>query len=234
MLNNSNNFLYYPDGDIIFIWQARAACSSVAKMYYDQLGLLNKEMLEQRTAIHQFRAKHQKTLIKITQQALLNEETKFIHFVVNPFRRAVSSYIHAMRNNYIQEKDNDISFEKFIDNLSEGNYIPNMHHDKQVSTLSTKKDIEYVKMECIKDKIPYLNKKYNLNLKLFENKQTHNKKYKYKKPFIGNLLWSEIGNLNIPDRYHHFYNGLLKNKVYKLYKEDIIEFGYTWDEFIKN
>ena len=35
MLSNNTNYLYYHDKKIIFIWQARAACSSVAKMYYD-------------------------------------------------------------------------------------------------------------------------------------------------------------------------------------------------------
>ena len=234
MLSNNTNYLYYHDKKIIFIWQARAACSSVAKMYYDQLNLLTKDMLEKRTLIHEFRAKHSKKLVKLSNKALENENTKYIHFVVNPFRRAVSSYIHAMRNNYVNQKDKDISFETFIENLHNNVYEPNMHHDKQLSFLVEKnKNIEYIKMENIKDKLTYLNKKYDLNLKLFENIQTHNKKYNFEKPYIGNLLWSQIGNSNIPDKYHHFYNGKMKNRVYLLYKDDIDTFKYTWDEFIK-
>ena len=170
MLNNNTHYLYYQDKQVVCIWQARAACSSVAKMYFDQLKLLTKEMLEKRTLIHEFRTKYSQKLINQSTKALENKNTKYIHFVVNPFRRAVSSYIHAMRNNYINQKNQNISFETYIENLCNNVYEPNMHHDKQLSFLVEKnKNIEYIKMENIKDKIPYLNKKYNLKLKLFEN-----------------------------------------------------------------
>ena len=128
-------------------------------------------------------------MANISSKALENKDTKYIHFVVNPFRRAVSSYIHAMRNNYINQENQNISFETFIDNLEKNKYEPNMHHDKQISFLVKKnKNIEYIKMENINDKLPYLNKKYNLKPKLFESIQIHNKKYKFDKPYIGNLL----------------------------------------------
>jgi len=234
MLNYNTNYLLIQNQNIVFIWQARAACSSVTKMYYNQLGLLNNELLKKRTIIHTFKVEHQKNLKDLTENAIKNKNTKYIQFVVNPFRRAVSSYIHSMRTNYNNNKENDISFETYIYNLMHNKYLPNIHHDKQKCVEIDNKNIEYIKMEKIKNKLDYLNKKYNLNLQLFENIQTHNKKFIFKKPYIGNLLWSEITNDHIPNNYHHFYNGLMKYNVNKLYKEDIETFGYSWEEFIHN
>ena len=104
---------------IIIIWQARAACSSVMKMFFEELGLLTNYHLRARTTVHQFRAEYnqKKFYIFHRNNALKNPKTKYIQFTVNPFRRAVSSYIHQMRHNYCGVKNNDISFSRWLHRL---------------------------------------------------------------------------------------------------------------------
>lgn len=238
MIGINKNFEYIPKQKIIIIWQARAACSSIMKMYFKELNLLEDKYLKARTLVHKLRHSHshKKSYIIKRKEALNDNDTKYVQFVVNPFRRAVSSYIHYMRSNYLGNIRENISFKEYIDNLKNNKYGPNIHHDKQYSFLAKEKNIDYIKMEKftkIKDKF---NKKYNLNFHLIE-KQGHNnnlrKNNKVISKFIGDKKWSDIKD-DFPNEYCHFYNHDLRREVISLYEEDFKTFNYTWKEFIEN
>ena len=238
MIGCNKNFEYIPHQKIIIIWQARAACSSVMKMYFKELNLLEDKYLKARTLVHQLRIKHsqKKSYIIKKNKALLNKDTKYLHFVVNPYRRAVSSYIHAMKTNYLGDKKKNISFNRYIDNLINDKYDNNIHHNKQYSFLDKQKKIEYIKMENFKKIKDKFNKKYNLNFRLIEKKGINNKLRKTDKiikKFIGKENWNNI-NSNYPNEYRYFYNHNLRQKVYNLYKEDFKTFNYTWRDFLLN
>ena len=49
--------------------------------------------------------------------------------------------------------------------------------------------------------------------------------------FVGNIKWKNLQN-NIPKNYTLFYSKEIKTLVSKIYKEDIINLGYTWDMFV--
>lgn len=239
MIGCNNNFEYIPHQKIIIIWQARAACSSVMKMYFKELNLLEKIYLKARTSIHKLRQIHsQKKSYKIKKyNALVNKDTKYVHFVVNPYRRAVSSYIHAMKTDYLGNQKEIISFNQYIDNLLNNKYENNIHHDKQYSFLEKQnKKIEYIKMEKFKKIKDRFNKKYKLNFRLIENKGYNNKARKnnlFLKKFVGKENWNNI-KFNYPNEYCYFYNHNLRQKVSNLYKEDLKIFNYTWRDFILN
>ena len=227
---------------IIMIWQARAACSSIMKMYFNELGLLNDYYLRARTTVHELRNKYTNTpiYIKNKENALNDPNTIYIQFTVNPFRRIVSSYIHQMRHNWLRYELNDISFKKYLNNFKKGNYRPHTHQDKQYSYLEKKgKKINYIKMEKFQRKQKKFNKKFHLNFQLVE-KKNHEKfcnnrnhsKNDFPKEYVGDIKWSELIN-QLPDNYLPFYNKLNKKLFYELFYDEFKTFNYTWKEFVK-
>lgn len=224
---------------IIIIWQARAACSSVMKMFFEELNVLtNYYKNHSRTAIHQLRQKYNNNKYYKFQKnmALKNPKTKYIQFTVNPFRRAVSSYIHQMRHNYCISKNNNISFSRFLLRLQKNKYPSNYHHDMQYSYLENEgKKINYIKMEDFYEKYKKFNKKFHLNFKLIEEKrhQKYSDDNNYYKKYIGNHKWSKLKG-KVPKNYKYFYNSENIKKVLEIYSKDFQTFHYTWKEFIEN
>ena len=224
----NHNYQYHPCKQIVIIWQAKAACTIVNKMYYDEEGLL-EEAEKYSNWIHDYREKHNKETQIIRNKGLNTKSTKYIHFVVNPYRRIVSSYIHAMRTNYTNCPN--ISFRQFIQLLFDGKIIHDPHHTAQLSFLHTRKRIEYIKMENIDHHLPLINKKYNLNYSIktsIHYAVTHEVDDK----FIGDMVWNDIEK--IPRKYSNFYSETIRVMVYTIFERDINIFGYTWDEFINN
>ena len=231
MYNNFNqNFQYHSENNLVVIWSAKAACTIVIKMYFEQEGLNNEA--KQYDWIHKYREKHSIENNDLRLDAIQNPKTKYIQFVVNPYRRAVSSYIHAMRHKYLGYQYENLSFTNFLDKL-ENKMLPNdMHHNKQTFILYKQKQIEYIKMEDIHNQLPYINKKYGLNYKL-KTSNHYSNKVDSGNYFVGNMLWNEIQN-KIPKDYTNFYNKKNIDKVGNLYSEDIQNFNYTYKEFETN
>jgi hypothetical protein len=232
----NHNFQIHPKKKIIIIWQAKAACTIVNKMYYEQEGLLDKALKSHRW-IHRYRKKHNSQIENIRKIAIKNIKNKYIQFIVNPYRRAASSYIHAMKKKKYRKllclNNENISFEEFINILIKGKIKPNIHHNKQTFYLHKSRKIEYIKMEEIEKKLPIINKKYGLNYKLHTSSHHVKKNSVNNNNFIGQEPWNNIKD-NIPEKYHNFYNKDIRKKVEKLYAEDIKNFGYTWDMFVNN
>lgn len=224
----NHNFQYHHCKQLVVIWQAKAACTVVNKMYYEEEGLL-KEAEKYSNWIHNYREKHNIETRAIRLESLINNSTQYIHFVVNPYRRIVSSYIHAMRTNYT--KCPNISFRDFVQRLFDGKLKFNSHHAVQLSVLHTKKQIEYIKMENIDHHLPLINEKYKLN---YSNKTSlhHAVTYEVDDKFIGDVVWNDIEKL--PRKYSNFYSETIKQMVYNIFECDINTFKYTWDEFITN
>lgn len=231
LVGHNSGFQYHEKQNLIVIWAAKAACTVVNKMYYEEEGLL-EEALEYHYWIHNFREKKNEERAKIRRNGLISQKSKYIQFVVNPYRRAVSSYIHAMRTNYAEMANNtkfnkNISFNQFIDLILNQKLKKNPHHSLQMFFL--KKNIEYIKMENIKQLLPMINKKYNLNYKIKDSPH-HIKTINLPDSFVGDLLWSDIDVP--PKKYYNFYNEKIRKKIEIIYSSDIETFNYTWNEFI--
>jgi|SaaInlStandDraft_7_1057024.scaffolds.fasta_scaffold05040_7 hypothetical protein len=228
MTHLNHNFQFHQCNNLVIIWQAKAACTIVNKMYYEEEGLL-EEAEEYSNWIHDYREKHNIETHIIRNKGLNSKSTKYIHFVVNPYRRIVSSYIHAMRTNYTNWSN--ISFRHFVQLLSDDTIIYNSHHGLQLSYLHTKKQIEYIKMENIEHDLPVINKKYGLNYSM-KTSLHHAVTHEVDDKFIGDMVWNDIEK--IPRKYSNFYSETIKDIVTNIFEHDINIFGYTWDEFINN
>lgn len=106
----------------------------------------------------------------------------------------------------------------------------NIHHNEQSFFKADKINIEYFKMEKLNDNIEYLNEKYGLYFKNTFTSQHHVVKSNNNCNYIGNINYSQIDS--IPHDYSKFYNITTKNKVEYIYKDDLFNFNYTWDDFI--
>lgn len=224
----NHNFQFHQSKQLVVIWQAKAACTIVNKMYYEEEGLL-KEAEAHSHWIHDYRQKHNIKTQSVRLECLKNDSTQYLHFVVNPYRRIVSSYIHAMRTNYA--KCSNISFREFVKRIIDNKIEYNAHHALQLFVLHTKKKIEYIKMENIKHHLPLINKKYNLNYSI-KTSSHHAITHDVDDTFIGDIIWNDIEKL--PRKYSNFYSETIKEMVYNIFERDINTFGYTWDEFIND
>jgi hypothetical protein len=121
------------------------------------------------------------------------------------------------------------SFRKYINDVSKNIIKPNPHHNQQIYSKHKHHKIDYIKMEHIDDKFDYIKNKYSLNY--IKTSSQHHKKLKAQPTteFVGDVGYDK---LIIPTNYALFYDDNIKNKVDKLYADDIKYLGYTWNEFI--
>lgn len=242
MVHLNFNYIYHEKQTVCVIWQAKAGCTSVNKMFFEEEGLL-EEALNYNPWIHEYRQIY--TERPDTQEkrrfAVVNKNTKWIQFTVNPYRRAVSSYIHCSKDLHssvpsflkrMTDMDSpNFSFKQFLTFLMQTN-IRDIHFDSQVFHLYKEKDIEYIKMEKLDDMLPIINKKYNLN---YTPKTSHHhaKTNEDRKTFVGDTLWNDVKD-NIPLDYSYFYDKEIRDMVEQLYGLDIEVLNYTWEEFSPN
>ena len=234
-------FNYHNKQDLAIIWTPKAACTIVNKMFFEEEGLL-KNALKYNNWIHNFRDRYSQHPYvkkkKLVALSLKNKVTKWIQFTVNPYRRAVSSYIHCCKHPKacLEVDEYNNSFKQFLEDILNKKFYDNSHFCPQVFALYKDKNIEYLKLENINEILPYINKKYNLNYKLKDS--SHHAKNtcilsENVTEFIGDRSWNELKE-NMPTNYIYFYNKEIRDLVEKIYNLDIKLFNYTWDEFIKS
>ena len=216
--------------NIVIIWSAKAACTTVNYMYFTHEKLI-KSALQNTNWIHDYRKKYQKKQCKLKRLIIdLIPPVKYIHFCVNPYRRAISSYIHGMSRNYLPDKHKNISFHDFLIRIDSGEIEPNPHHNLQSFYKDDYKLITTVKMEYMNKELDKINKKFKLHFKPHKNENIKVKSNKINF-FIGNDKWETFQD-NVPSNYTMFYNRDIKKLVEKIYRNDIKNLGYTWDMFV--
>jgi hypothetical protein len=230
-ISYNNNFMIHKKLNVGIIWQAKAACTVVNKMFFEKEKLLEKA-LEYSKWIHDYREQYIPQNHAYFNSCLHDPKIKFVQFVVNPYNRAVSSYIHMMRNNY-SKKDSftNMTFDEYLNIIYNGKLLPNPHHNKQTFFIS--KNIEFLRMEEVEKRLPEINTKYGLNYNHNHTSGHYAKRTSDESKFLGYTKWEDFKQ-NIPKNYSNFYNPEIRKKVEILYGEDIQNFGYTWEMFIKS
>ena len=84
-------------------------------------------------------------------------------------------------------------------------------------------------MEYMNEELNKINKKFNLHFKPYKNQNIKPKSNKINY-FIGKVKWINFKK-SIPNNYTWFYDRDIKRLVEKIYSNDIINLGYTWDMF---
>lgn len=229
-LDYNNKFQVHLKDKVLIIWSPKSACTTVNCMFFEHENLLKKALTKYKW-IHQYRKEFQKKHSNYRNECIQYlSPLKYIHFCVNPYRRAVSSYLHGMCRPTVPIEHKNISFHEFLIRLKSGLIPSNPHHNLQSFYKDSYKYITVVKMENIDKEIKHINKKFRLHYKTYkpENIKKKSDKINY---FIGNDKWETFKN-DIPNDYTYFYNNEIKKLVYDLYKIDIKNLGYNWKMFI--
>jgi len=162
-----------------------------------------------------------------------------IKLVRNPYSRAVSSYIHALRTPEILYRDTrnkftatEFSFETFLAEVEKlGTRSCDVHYRTQTHEFERNSNWDYqhiVQLESAFKDIPKLEKIYDLKTSPLENfrESEHNSRRKKSgKNYVGSTVFSSGYIKHSP--YPYFYNTELAQKVQELYAEDFRNFGYS-------
>ncbi|MBU0577413.1 sulfotransferase family protein [Patescibacteria group bacterium] len=232
---------------IIMDWNAKAGCTVCVKMFFRNMGILQKALdysasTKNRKWVHDYRPIFYKSN-GVTKEDL--EDPSYFKFKVarNPYSRVISSYIFAMKGQYVDEeimkvlklKTKDISFSQFITYLSKIDLETcNQHHELQKKRYEKESSpFDYIaKLENIDEEIKNINKLAGTHFSLDGLSSTHHASTNNDiQKNVSNEPWSKIKD-QIPN-YKYFYNPELIKKVGRIYKEDIEEYGYSFDDFIK-
>ena len=218
-INNSNtNFI-----DIYVSISPKCASTKILTIFFNELNCCS---------FQKFHDKANKTNL-ISDFEIKNTNRPKIKFVRNPYERIVSAYLHFMR----AHKKMPLSFKNFVEKvnifLNNGNKNDKIFADERFNLhlyLQYDEDIKYdhiIKIEDLNDGIKILNDDYKMNLKI--NKSIVNGLNKKNKVLTIDYATSIYDNYkhNIPYEYKYFYNDYIKTIVYKIYKNDIINFKYN-------
>lgn len=251
------NFIKDEKNKIIFYIHQKSGCTSFLKMIFENIGIL-KEALQYdkyRTYYptkwsgwpHYYRYDIYQKKNPVKYEDLFSKEYKLIKLVRNPYTRIISSYLHILKvNKDLIDKDlidkffdseYNISFYNFLKKIDDKNIIDcDLHLDLQICNLEKINKLifdDIIKLEELKIRIPYINEKYNINLKYYKEEIHSVKKNKENNNFVGYKSYNDLIN-NIPN-YIYFYNdNKIKNLVYKIFKDDINKYNYSFfnKEFI--
>jgi hypothetical protein len=203
------NFLINRDYRIIFGWTPKANCTTIAKMFFNEINLLDRA-LEYNPWIHEYKDRiYCRSMICNTNDLCNNNYLK-IKFVRCPYDRAVSSFL------FIAEflPENARTFELFLETLINGKFVWN----------------DIIKCENIDEEIIRINNKYNRKfIHKFNSDHWNTKRDNNSNEYLGDIYYNnELKNNN----YKKFYNDKSRALVERFYNDDISYYGYTFDEFI--
>lgn len=238
---------------ILMDWTPKADCTSAVVMFLEHMGIYHK--IHYSGWPHEFRLKKfylQCGYVSTTSYT----DSSWIRFKVvrNPYNRAVSSYIHAMRGNLFNIYEHldiqNISFLEFLVHLSKlpeekfykylGEHARPQHRlfekyaHEHPESLSQPIYHYIIQAEAPHDELEKLNAKISgrpFTSKRQRYSDTHHapRNASLSSEFIGDVKWWEIVKRGgIPSNYGVFYNDVTKSYVDKLYKLDILLYGYTF------
>ncbi len=226
-----------PVNKVVMDWSPKVGCTILTKMFFRQMGILEKA-LEYHSWIHEYRMHVFNKETPTHLSDILNPENFTFKVVRNPYKRAVSAYIHTMKKSVmhppvagiLKRKDANISFEQFVEFLFKSDLTTCDHH-----YALQKKYIEFDHPGCFR-KIVHLE---NLDQGIREVNQEGKQHFDLTglsshhhaaitNGFIKNadqIRWSDLAE-QIPPHLS-FFNTELADKVQHLYKEDFKDYGYS-------
>lgn len=242
--------------NIMMGWTPKCACTTACKMFFNELGLL-EEALEFHPFIHQYRQKVYEPKHRVLTNHFHDKDIVKFKVVRDPYRRAVSSYVHYMRDAYTEHnhpvirqikqltgdpEPNNISFIDYLNYVSRidvGKGKTEFHQEVQHDAFEIDNSFEWdyiVKIENIKNDIKKINEKHGLNLSVDGE---IGKSFHYTKKIkdfndiafdkrAKDIITREGDDTIIPD-YKFFYNPSIKKRVEQIWGKDIEIYGYKYD-----
>ena len=214
----------------IIDWSPKSGCTTICKMIFDYMDELEKALKFDKW-IHNSRDKYYQKYGRVNTNILLNNEFIKIKFVRNPYSRVVSSYLHVMKNDKFRKifVNKDMSFYTFLLNIEKQNYPSNPHYNLQMLRSEKINTFDHIiKIEDLDNGIKNLNKLYNLNL----NHSFTSRHHIIKHDVNINVGYTKYSNILKIPHYKYFYDDeKIKDLVEKIYKQDIITYNYTYNDF---
>lgn len=242
--------LFSKDQNLALFFSAKGGCTFAVKWFFFQTNHLD-QALAYHPWIHEYR---QKVFCRLSEyknhvHEILNKKTRIIKVVRNPYARAVSSYIHAARCGYENEKisrflnrpinnDTGFSFREFIGYLgsidlhSADTRGCDPHHRVQIHRSEEKglvKPDYIVKIENSFDAFKRIEAELGLQESNLEslNRSGHHTSRNKENTFSGDISYSvnSTKGLSFPS-YINFYDDSLRKEVMKLYQIDFKTYDY--------
>ena len=218
---------------LIIEYTPKSNCTVICKMFFKYLDLL-ETALDYHKWIHKY---ENEVYRKQVHQQPNQPHSQYVRlkFIRNPYDRAVSSYIHIMKNHYYNKWNlpNNMSFLTFLKKYKTVEHIlycrPEADHVRPQTDRYHRGERffnEIICVENLEEEIDRINNKYNINLDCNFNSDHWASKNQNKsnKEFCGNLEWSKIEQLinekALPE-YDCFYNQETKKLVESIYGSDI-------------
>jgi hypothetical protein len=228
--NSEYSNLWYCDNKnkVCFTFTPRGGCSISFQQYLDLIGLLD-DALKYNIFIHFYRVNIlDKNCPVVDINTLINKNYTFIKFVMNPYIRAVSIY----RSQY---HSHNLSFREYLKQLvnNEINYFNNndkYHLHPQYTDGEEKIITKYIKIDKNETFEIILNDGTSYILNVNKYSSIHHGIKTDDTIFCGDLPMDVI-NKHLPKSYKYFYDDDIKTMVETYYGKDIINYGYSFDDF---
>lgn len=211
-------------------WTAKAGCTAVISMLFKKLGVLERAQKYHETGwIHYYREEVINKTNKSTFTQMLTDPNLYkIKFVRCPYRRAVSSYIHACKHPKLRAKlpgDGDISFIYFLNLLHTKALSYDPHWCLQTKQLELNNNIfdKIIPLEDLPKQLDTIRNHIDLEPVLYNK---HHVKYDDNiHNYVGRVKWSNINHIPAP---RYFYCNESKELVDYIYKHDITNYNYKY------
>lgn len=234
--------LVYPEKKLALFWNAKAGCTLGTKWFFFQQGLL-EEAEDYDPWIHLYRARvyQQRPEYLAEIDRLPSSRYLIAKLVRSPFRRAVSSYLHAVTNRHIDKRlaaclgreidpEQTLSYEEFVEFLSRtGVDTCDDHHRRQVTPKELSGEISLDKIipleDCAKG---FRELETALGLPAADlpslSRSGHHRDYLDHGTYCGGIAYPM--KTKVFGAYKDFYNDDTQEKIAEVYAEDFAAYGY--------
>lgn len=232
--------------NLALFWSAKAGCTFAIKWFFDQAGCLD-EAYQYHRWIHRYRQEcfYKSPDYKLNLEKILDPNTNIVKVVRNPYGRAVSSYIHAVKYSYEHRKiseflnrkvdsRNGFSFLEFLNYLESIDLSKcNGHHKQQLHPAEAAglvKPNYIIHLENSQKMFQDLEIELALKKSEFQEiiKSKHHSLREENISFCGDFKFSGLPNQarkSFP-KTRWFYNPDLQDKVFQLYRLDFEAYQY--------
>ena len=230
---------------IVLFWNAKAGCTFAAKWFFFHHHAFEKAG-KYRYKVHKFRTRKYYRSLEYQRSrldfALHSNKYFVVKLVRNPFDRAVGSFIHAGKHNYIDQEisiflnrtvhaESKFTFREYISFLETIDLQRcNIHHRIQTHPLESNALIhlnEVIKLDESFSGFEAIEEKFGLmksNKELLFRSQHNSKRIRTITEFVGDMSYEKIKN-NLPSS-HLFYDGNIREAVKKLYLDDFLRYKF--------
>ncbi|WP_261134454.1 sulfotransferase family protein [Bacillus sp. Marseille-Q3570] len=233
--------LFADEFPILFFWSPKCGCTSLLKWYLYQIGHLEKAK-NYNEILHAYRLKvieKQKNHTLKIRKHLLHESKDVYKLVRNPYTRAVSSFLHAVRSpdlltDIAPGMENGLTFKQFlyrIKNMGVERGQINGHMVQQYLDGEESFIRKFIKLEEFSTSIRQIEKSYNLLQSPINDiiKSPHHVTEKMNENDNRNFadMKMSVHSFSQPlPPYRNFYDQESENLVREIYVKDFIRYGY--------